>query len=300
MPVLKHIIQAARLRTLPLSVSGIILGSFLAYADDCFDGLIFTLAIFTTLGFQILSNFANDYGDGKKGTDNDERIGPPRAIQAGLMSLSEMKRLMLITTIVTLIVALALIYAAFGMDRPVYTLVFFLLGVASIVAALKYTIGSKAYGYSGFGDIFVFLFFGLLSVIGSYVLYAKAFHWMLIWPAISVGFLSVGVLHLNNMRDRLSDSKSGKHTIAVKLGEAKSKYYYAALVLGALVSALIYVYLHWHSFWQIVFVLAFLPILLQLLRVCRNQNPKALDPELKILALSTFLFSILFGLGQIL
>lgn len=298
MPAIKHIIQAARLRTLPLSVSGIIVGSFLAYAHGYFDYRIFILAILTTLGFQILSNFANDYGDGQKGTDNDERIGPKRTIQSGVISLEEMKRVILVTIMITLLIALMLIYVAFGVAKPLLTLVFFVLGAASIVAAMKYTIGSKAYGYSGFGDVFVLLFFGFLSVVGSYVLYAKQLNWSVFLPALSVGFLSVGVLHLNNMRDRVSDIKSGKQTVAVKLGDEKSKYYFYSLIVGSFIISMVYTVYYWHSFWQCLFLLAYIPIALQLIRVYQNKEPKALDPELKILALSTFLFSILFGLGQ--
>lgn len=300
MPALKHIINAARLRTLPLSVSGIIVGSFLAYARGNFDWLIFSLAILTTLGFQILSNFANDYGDGIKGTDNDDRIGPQRTIQSGVISLKEMQRIMLITIVVTLVVALALIYVSFGVERPVYTFIFFVLGLASIGAAIKYTIGSKAYGYSGLGDLFVLLFFGLLSVVGSYFLYTKAIDWTIFLPALSVGFLSVGVLHLNNMRDYNSDIRSGKNTIAVKLGLKNSKLYYSFLIMGSLILALVYVFYHWQSVWQLLFLLAYIPLILQLLRVVKNKEPKALDPELKKLAIGTFIFSIVFGLGQIL
>lgn len=299
MPSVKSIIQAARLRTLPLSVSGIIVGSFLAKSEGFFDWKILVLALLTTVGFQVLSNFANDYGDGVKGTDNAERVGPQRAIQSGAISKQEMLRLIYITTIITLLIALGLIFVAFGWDHLFYTILFFVLGIASIGAAVKYTVGNKAYGYSGFGDLFVLLFFGLLSVVGSYFLYTKHLHWTIFLPALSVGLLSVGVLHLNNMRDRNSDINSGKNTIAVKLGVEKSKKYYYYLIGFALIFAMFYVNYHFRSFWQFLFLTAFIPIIKQLVRVLKNQEPKELDPELKILALSTFLFSILFGLGQI-
>jgi len=300
MPHFKTYIKAARLRTLPLSVSGIIVGSFLAYAHGYSDWRIVVLALLTTVGFQILSNFANDYGDGVKGTDNSDRIGPARTLQSGLISRQQLKTTIIITSILTLLIALGLIFVSFGTKKPAYTLLFFFLGIASIAAALKYTIGNKAYGYSGLGDLFVLLFFGFLSVVGTYFLFAKQLDWTLFLPSFSVGLLSVSVLHLNNMRDRVSDIKSNKNTLAVKLGEVKSKKYYYYLIGFSFIFALFYVNFHYRSPWQFLFVIAYFPIVKQLIRVLKNKNAKNLDPELKILALSTFLFSLLFGLGQIL
>ncbi len=300
MPSFTTYVQAARLRTLPLSISGIVVGSFLAYADGFSNWKIVILALVTTVGFQILSNFANDYGDGVKGTDNEERVGPKRALQSGAITQKQLKKVILITALITLIVALALIFVAFGIDKPLFTIIFFFLGIASILAAIKYTIGNKAYGYSGLGDLFVLLFFGLLSVVGSYFLFTKKLEWTIFLPALTVGLLSVGVLHLNNMRDRESDKKSNKITTAVKLGVQKSKKYHYYLILFSLLFALLYVIIRYNSPWQFLFVIAYFPIIKQLLRVFRNDNAKSLDPELKILALSTFLFAMLFGFGQIL
>ncbi len=300
MPSFTTYVQAARLRTLPLSISGIVVGSFLAYADGFSNWKIVVLALITTVGFQILSNFANDYGDGVKGTDNENRVGPKRALQSGAITQKQLKRVILITALITLVVALTLIFVAFGIDKPLFTIIFFFLGVASILAAIKYTIGNKAYGYSGLGDLFVLLFFGLLSVVGSYFLFTRKIEWTIFLPAFTVGLLSVGVLHLNNMRDRESDKKSNKITTAVKLGAQKSKKYHYYLILFSLLFALLYVIVHYNSPWQFLFVIAYFPIIKQLLRVFRNDNAESLDPELKILALSTFLFAILFGFGQIL
>jgi len=297
---LKTYIQAARLRTLPLSISGIIVGSFLAYAHGYSNYKIVLLALLTTIGFQILSNFANDYGDGVKGTDNDDRIGPERALQSGAITKKQLKKTILITALITLGIALSLIIVSFGSNNILYTLIFFSLGIASIVAAIKYTVGKNAYGYSGLGDLFVLLFFGFLSVIGSYFLFTKQLHWTLLMPSFSVGLLSVGVLHLNNMRDHISDYKASKNTMAVKLGVEKSKRYFYYLIGFSFLFALFYVNFHYKTPWQFLFVLAYIPIVKQLIRVLKNSEPKALDPELKILALSTFLFAILFGLGQIL
>ena len=297
---MKKWLRAARLRTLPLSISGIILGSFLAYASDNFNLVILILALLTTTGFQVLSNFANDYGDGVKGTDNADRVGPQRSLQSGEITPKQMKKAMWITIVLTLFVAIALIYVAFGKDNLRYSLLFFALGIASIAAAIKYTVGDKAYGYSGFGDLFVFLFFGLLSVCGTYFLYTRQLDLSVFLPAFSVGLLSVGVLNLNNMRDYESDKKSGKNTLVVKIGIEYAKYYHYYLLTAAFLFALLYVSIRFHSTWQFLFLPAFIPVGLHLYRVYKNKDPKLLDPELKVLALSTFLFSVLFGLGQIL
>ncbi|MBT8295954.1 MAG: 1,4-dihydroxy-2-naphthoate octaprenyltransferase, partial [Gramella sp.] len=233
-------INAARLRTLPLSISGIIVGSSIAAQVGYFDIAIFSLALGTTLGLQILSNFANDYGDGVKGTDNDDRIGPARAIQSGLISQKEMKLAMVVTAVSTLFLAILLIYAAFGSKQLLSALIFFVLGIAAIIAAIKYTVGNSAYGYKGMGDIFVFIFFGLVAVYGSYYLYSKDHEISSIFPAMSIGFLSVAVLNLNNLRDRISDAKANKLTLVVKLGERKAKSYHYVLIIGALFCFLTY------------------------------------------------------------
>ncbi len=296
---MKNWINAARLRTLPLSVSGIILGSFLAYAKGYTNIYIVILALLTTIGFQILSNFANDYGDGVKGTDNDARIGPTRALQSGAISPKQMLITIKITAVITFIIALILIYVSFGKNNFVYTTLFLILGIASIGAAIKYTMGKNAYGYSGLGDIFVFLFFGLLSVCGSYFLFAKQLHYDIFLPAFSVGLLSTAVLNLNNMRDIKNDKTANKNTIVVKMGSKKAKYYHYFLILSSFFFALVYTLLNYHSSKQFIFSIAFVPIFNHLLKVIRTTNPKDFDPELKKLALSTFLFAILFGLGQI-
>ncbi len=297
---MKHWIQAARLRTLPLSLSGIILGSFLAANQDKFDWTIFTLAILTTIGFQVLSNFANDYGDGVKGTDNENRVGPERALQSGAITPKQMLKAIYITVAITLLVALVLIYVSFGVENFAYSVLFFVLGIASIVAAMKYTMGKSAYGYSGLGDVFVFLFFGLLSVVGCEFLYTQQLQVISFLPACSVGLLSAGVLNLNNMRDRASDILSKKNTLVVKIGASKAKIYHYTLLIAAFLLAILFVLLNSTSPLQYLFTIAFLPITKHFVTVVKNKNPQELDPELKKLALSTFLFSILFGLGQIL
>ncbi|WP_370408548.1 1,4-dihydroxy-2-naphthoate octaprenyltransferase [Tenacibaculum dicentrarchi] len=306
--MIKNYIKAARLRTLPLSVSGIIVGSFLAnfttYTSGNFPNteknyLIFILAILTTIGFQVLSNFANDYGDGVKGTD-DNREGEARMVSSGAITPKQMKMAMIITGVITLIIALLLIYVSFGKDNFLFSVIFFGLGVSSIVAAIKYTVGKSAYGYSGFGDIFVFLFFGLLAVVGTYFLYTKQLNITIFLPAITIGLLSTAVLNLNNMRDRVNDAKVGKNTLVVKLGASLSKYYHYYLIIASFLFANLYVVINFKSPLQFLFILAYLPIIKHLFFVYKNKEETLLDGELKKVALSTFFFAILFGLGNIL
>lgn len=298
--MIKYYVEAARLRTLPLSVSGIIVGSFIAASQDYFNWKICILALLTTIGFQIISNFANDYGDGVKGTDNNERVGPERAIQSGAITPKQMLNAIIVSIVITLILAILLIYTSFGKNDFINLSIFFLLGILSIAAAIKYTMGKKAYGYSGFGDLFVFLFFGLLSVCGSYYLYTKQLDITILLPAISVGFLSIGVLNLNNMRDRASDIKSRKKTFVVKIGTEFAKYYHYFLLIASFLLASTFVVIEYKSPIQFLFVLAYIPIAMNASVVYKNRTPKLLDPELKKLALSTFLFAVLFGLGLIL
>lgn len=294
MTKLKTLIEAARLRTLPLSVSGIIVGSAIAFAEGLFNPYIFVLALVTTVGFQVLSNFANDYGDGVKGTDNEDRVGPVRALQSGIISAREMLYAMIVTTILTMIVAIALIYTSFGGEQLLFSLLFFVLGLFAVAAAIKYTVGSSAYGYHGYGDLFVFIFFGLVSVIGSYFLYAKRMEWDVILPAVSVGLLSVGVLNLNNMRDVQSDAKSNKNTMVVNLGIAKAKKYHTLIILVGLTTAVLFLVLNYQHWTNVIFIISFIPIILHLKRVRSNEHEQLLDPELKKLSLSTFLFAVLF------
>ncbi len=292
-------ISAARLRTLPLSVSGIIVGSALGH-KSFINTSVFWLAIATTLGLQILSNFANDYGDGVKGTDNEDRIGPTRALQSGVISKNEMKIGIILTSLLTLAFAVILIYTAFGKENFTYSLFFFVLGLVAITAAIKYTIGNSAYGYKGLGDVFVFIFFGLVSVVGCYFLFTKNLAWLVFLPAITIGLLSTAVLNLNNMRDHDSDKKAGKNTLVVKLGAQTSRKYHFFLIFGAMVAILCYSLIVYSKPLDLLFLIAFIPLFIHIRKVAIVKEPKLLDPELKKVALTTFLLSILFSLSQIL
>lgn len=293
---MKHWVEAARVRTLPLSVSGIIVGSFYAMSQGMFNWKIVVFALLTTLGLQILSNFANDYGDGVKGTDNQDRVGPMRAIQSGVISPTAMKKAMVLTSAITLLFAVLLIYFAFKDHYLLYSFIFFVLGILAIASAIRYTVGKGAYGYRGFGDLFVFIFFGLVSTFGVYFMFSKSIDWLLLLPAIAIGFLSVGVLNLNNMRDEASDRKSGKNTLVVKMGGAAAKKYHYFLVISAMILVLVFAFLNDFHFDQYIFVVAYFPMISHLITVYRNQNPKFLDPELKKLAISTFLLAVLLAL----
>jgi len=293
---LKIWLQAARLRTLPLSLSGIIVGNGLAYGNDRFSLVILVLSLATTIAFQVLSNFANDYGDGVKGTDNESRIGPARVLQQGLLTRAQLKKGIQICAVVSLVFAFALIYVAFGTSDLQYSLIFVLLGIASVVAAIKYTVGTNAYGYKALGDLFVFLFFGGVSVLGSYFLQVHEFQIELILPATSLGLLSVGVLNLNNMRDLHTDKEVNKITMAVLLGASLSKAYHTFLLIGAVLTAVFYVKMDIQPAY--LFMIAVLPMMIHLRRVLGYTDPQEFDPELKRLAMCTFLFAILFAIGQ--
>jgi 1,4-dihydroxy-2-naphthoate polyprenyltransferase len=305
---MKHWIEAARLRTLPLSVSGILVGSFYAMSQSVFNWKIVLSALSTTLLLQILSNFANDYGDGVKGTDNEFRIGPARAIQSGSITPTAMKRAIVLTSILTMISAVTLIYFSFKDTNFWYSLLFLVLGGIAVASAIRYTIGNTAYGYRGYGDVFVFIFFGLVSTLGVSFMILKKIDPFLIMPAVALGFLSVGVLNLNNMRDEQSDRRAGKNTIVVKIGGEAAKKYHYFLIVSAMLLFLAFAFLFdWQkdnnpgrfNFDIYFFVILYIPLMKHLRRVMKNTNPRDLDPELKKLAVSTFLLSFTLALSLI-
>lgn len=289
-----------RLRTLPLSVSGIILGSCFAYYNGHFNGLVLILAILTTISLQVLSNLANDYGDGVRGTDNEDRVGPQRAIQSGEITPTEMLDAIKFNILIVIITTLGLIWVAFGATEFLFLLLFLFLGGLSVYAALNYTMGDSPYGYRALGDVFVFIFFGLISTIGSYLLYMHTVDHVVILPAIALGLLSVGVLNLNNMRDLEADAKVGKITLAVKLGLKRAKQYHYFLIVGALVITIVFSILYYVEPYNFLYLIAFIPLIIHIKKICKANKPDDFDSQLKVLALSTFLFSLLLGVGYIL
>lgn len=304
---MKHWIQAARLRTLPLSMSGIIMGSFIAKwriseEGGFWDWKIFALAILVTLLYQVLSNFANDYGDGVKGTDKN-RIGEAeqRAVASGRITANQMKNAVILLSLLAFVATVALLYVAFYPTHTREFWIFIALGVACILAAIGYTVGKKPYGYLGLGDIFVFIFFGLVSVCGSYFLFTKSFSWDLLFPATAIGMLSMAVLNLNNMRDIVNDELAGKKTLALRLGFKNAMIY--EIILLQLPILLMLAFLMYNGFQErglyypfIVMILIF-PFMKLRRSVMAVKEPKELDPFLKQVGILTFIMSILTAFG---
>lgn len=270
------------------------MGTALANFQGRSDKIIFILALMTTIGFQVTSNFANDYGDGIKGTDNEDRLGPQRTLQGGLLTAPELKSGILISIVVSLLLVFAVLYFSFGTEFVEYFVLFSVLGLASIWAAIRYTVGHSAYGYRGLGDLFVFLFFGLLAVVGTMFLYTKSLSWWAFLPAATIGLLSTAVLNLNNLRDYENDQEMGKNTLVVKMGFDGGKRYHFFLLWAAFISLLIFTLVKFAAWQHFLPLLAFIPILAHLVKVAHTSEPAKLDPELKKLALSTFLLALLF------
>lgn len=292
--VIKSWVKAFRLRTLPLALSSIFMGIIISDIHLALNWNVGLMAIITTLFLQILSNLANDYGDGMKGTDNTNRLGPVRAIQSGDISPKQMKWAIVVFSILSLISGIYLIILS--NISWIEFVVFLILGIAAILSAIYYTIGKRAYGYYGLGDLFVFIFFGLVAVIGTFYLNAAYLSLDIIFPAISIGLFSTAVLNLNNIRDIKNDKKSGKNSLAVKLGVNKAKLYQTLLINMAFFSMLYFVILTNLS-WQVYFSFLMYPLfLLDLNKIDKIQQLQKLDPYLKRTALKTFLFVIVFGL----
>ena len=292
---MKAWIHAFRLRTLPLALSCIAMGAFLAAYEGAFQWPIFLLCMTTTVFLQVLSNLANDYGDSVHGADNANRKGPTRAVQSGAISLSQMKTAMVIFVVLCLTSGIALLLVAFGLNWNALFF-FFGLGILSIAAAIAYTVGKRPYGYAGLGDISVLIFFGLVGVLGSNYLFAKSLSVSDILPALSCGFFSMGVLNINNIRDIESDRKAGKFSIPVRIGRENAVIYNWFLLLSGLAATLIYTVLHFRSAYQLLFCLT-IPFFIKI-GVAVSQKPASqLDAYLKRMALTTLLFVVLFGIG---
>lgn len=297
--LVKAWISAFRPRTLPLALSCIGMGGFMAAANDVFDGVVVALCVLTTLFLQILSNLANDYGDSIHGADSIHREGPKRAVQAGHIKAEHMKKGMIVFSILSLASGLMLLWVAFGVEGLLLALLFLVIGLAAIWAAINYTAGSKPYGYAGLGDISVFVFFGLVGVLGTYFLQSKTLDVLIVLPALVCGFFSTAVLNVNNIRDIHSDLLAGKISVPVRLGPKNARIYHLVLLVGGVVSALAYVILNFYSWTQFLFVLAIPLLIINGVNVWKKQTSAELDPYLKQMAISTLLFVLLFGVGQV-
>ncbi len=286
-------LKAFRLRTLPLALASIGLGSFIAASRGFFNLKVTILCILTTLFLQILSNLANDYGDSVHGADGKNREGPERLVQSGDISLNSMRIAIIIFAVLSAISGMLLIYRE-------NLLLFVPLGILAIIAAITYTVGKKPYGYAGLGDISVFIFFGLVGVLGTYFLQAHQFSWELILPAASCGFFSTAVLNINNIRDINSDKIAGKMSLPVRLGPEKSRIYHLFLLIIGLTSAILYTILQFKSLWQLLFLLI-IPLLIKNGKsIWSKKQASELDPFLKQMAITTLLFVLTFGIGNIL
>jgi 1,4-dihydroxy-2-naphthoate polyprenyltransferase len=287
-------LHAIRLRTLPLALSSILMGSILAAYDNNFRWPVFILAALTTIFLQVLSNLSNDYGDSIHGADSEERKGPVRAVQSGMISLSEMKTAMILLTGFSLLSGLTLLYFSFQ-DWQLFAL-FLGFGIMAIWAAITYTSGDKPYGYVGLGDISVFLFFGLLGVVGTYFLHSLDITLTVFWPAISLGCFSTAVLNINNIRDIESDKKAGKKSIPVRIGRKKAIHYNWALIITGNMALLVFAIAN-GAYGSLIALLAF-PLMMVIGKsIQTKQESHKLDPYLKKMALSTLMWVILFGFG---
>ena len=289
-------INAFRLRTLPLALASIGMGSFLAAYVGDFNMEVLVLSALTTILLQILSNLSNDYGDSVHGADHAGRVGPDRAVQSGAISRDTMKLAIIVLAILSLVSGVYLLHVALGFGTQSF-LFFFLLGLISIIAAVAYTVGKRPYGYIGLGDIAVLLFFGLVGVMGTFYLHTEVLNWQVFLPALSCGFFSMAVLNLNNMRDIESDKTAGKLSIPVRIGYKKAVYYHWFLLMAGLLASLIFVWINQGSWFKYLFLLSIPLLLRNAIAVHNIDNPAKLDPYLKQMAITTLIFVLTFGIG---
>lgn len=291
-------LESLRPRTLPLAFASIVCGSALAYWQGVFDPAVALLALLTAGLLQILSNLANDYGDAVKGSDKEDRIGPLRGMQKGMITQAQMKRALVITVVLICLSGLSLV--ALACHTFADFMGFLLLGVLSIVAAITYTVGTRPYGYMGLGDISVLVFFGWISVAGTWYLQAHSLAPLVILPATACGLLATAVLNINNLRDIDSDRENGKSTLAVRLGPVIARRYHAGLLIGSLVCLALFNLIWLKSLWGWLFVLAAPLLLKQAAYVLREQSPVAMRPMLERTVKAALLTNLLFAVGVVL
>ncbi len=293
---IKSYISALRLRTIPLSLAGVSLGAMLAAADYHVEWKTVFFLLLTAACLQILSNICNELGDFQHGTASAQGREASRSLVTGELSESNMKLLIKIMVALTIASGLAMLHCSFGTLFCTESLLLMILGYFAIRAAMKYTIGKNPYGYRGLGDIFVFIFFGLVAVLGAYSICSKVFPpWLIFLPAISIGTFSIAVLNVNNLRDMESDRLT-RTTIAIKLGERGAKIYQTVLIATGWAAMLVYASLRIFDPWHYLFLLT-LPLYIWHLTGVWKNSGRALDRYLPMLVLSTFAFAILGGLG---
>ncbi|WP_308561978.1 1,4-dihydroxy-2-naphthoate polyprenyltransferase [uncultured Klebsiella sp.] len=290
-------LESLRPKTLPLAFAAIIVGSALAWHQGRFDPWIALLAIITAGLLQILSNLANDYGDAVKGSDKPDRIGPLRGMQKGAITQAQMKRALMLTVVLICLSGLALLF--FAWQTMADFIGFMVLGGLAIIAAITYTVGTRPYGYIGLGDISVLVFFGWLSVVGSWYLQVHSVEAVIFLPATACGLLATAVLNINNLRDIDSDRDNGKNTLAVRLGPVNARCYHACLLIGSLLCLALFNLMSLHSLWGWLFLLA-TPLLVKQARfVMRERDPIAMRPMLERTVKGALLTNLLFVIGII-
>ncbi|WP_338883768.1 MULTISPECIES: 1,4-dihydroxy-2-naphthoate polyprenyltransferase [Xenorhabdus] len=291
-------LESLRPKTLPLAVAAVITGSALASWTGHFKWPVALLALLTAALLQILSNLANDYGDVTKGSDTEHRIGPSRGMQKGLITAKQMKNALKLTVLLSCLSGSSLI--AIACNNPNDIIGFLILGLLAIVAAITYTVGTRPYGYLGLGDISVLIFFGYLSVLGTYYLQASTFSISTVLPATASGLLSVAVLNINNLRDIDSDRQNGKNTLAVRLGGKKARYYHAAILLTAMLCFVFFTLLYLNNWFSWLFLLAFPLLLKHMMQVLRDPTAEGMRPKLVQMVKAALLTNILFSIGLVL
>ena len=273
-----------RLRTLPLSLAGVVCGGLLAQGEHGDNGWAFALVLLTACALQVLSNLSNEMGDHLSGVDSEGREGPNYSMTDGGLTVKQMWRAINGTVVACCVIGLAMVLVS---GSPWWVL---LLGAAAIWAATHYTLGKKPYGYIGLGDLFVFIFFGLVSVLGSYFVVAHTIDlklWLLL-PAVGVGLLSVAVLNVNNIRDMQSDEGIRK-TIPLRIGERGARIYQTALVVLGVVC------FGWCEENVAFCVLPTAPFFLwHIIGVWRRKG-RQLDKMLPLLVITTFVLCFLYG-----
>ena len=287
----KPIVHSMRLRTLPLSLAGVLLGLLLANTASW---PVFLLTLLTTVCLQILSNVSNELGDHLSGTDQEGRTGPAYSLQQGTLTERDLRRTIVVMAVLCAVFGTLMVWCSFGTLLSAPALSLLALGAAAIAASIRYTLGKNPYGYRGWGDLYVFLFFGLVSVMGGYYVAAHTLSPWLLLPASAVGCFSVGVLNVNNIRDMATDAGT-RVTTPLRIGERNAKIYQTALIVAGWLMLAVYLIAQARTPWQWIGVVT-LPLYVRHLAGVWRLRGQQLDRMLPLLVMSTFVLALLTGL----
>ena len=294
----RALVRSLRLRALPLSLAGSLLGLMIAAHEGPVSGWVVALTLLTTGLLQTLSNVSNELGDWLSGLDRDGRKGPAYSMQRGELSEKDMRRCILVLAIACCVTGAAMTWASFGTWFALEPLLILALGACAIWAAMHYTLGKNPYGYHALGDLFVFIFFGLVPVMGArYVANHQLGSWTIVLPAIAIGCFSIGVLNVNNIRDIVSDREGGRLTVAMQFGGRGARIYHTILIVVGWLAMLLYTALTFTSVWNLLYVVT-LPLFVLHIRGMWKRDGKALDPLLPMLVMSSFAFAVLASVGM--